>query len=150
MKKWWVKAAVCVVIVTVSLAGLWWSIPSQKTKLLLNNHSFQATILRTDKELIRGLSGAKSLAKNKAMLFVFPYDDTWRIWMKDMNFSIDVIWVNNSNKVVHMVKDAQPSSYPDTIFEPNEDSRYVIEVISGTIERTGVKKGDRVTLPSGV
>lgn len=150
MKQRWVKASIFFVIVVVGLAGLWLSMPVQKTKLSLNNHSFQTTILRTDEERIRGLSGTKSLPSNKAMLFVFPYDATWTIWMKDMHFSIDIIWVNNSNKVVHMVKDAQPSSYPDTIFKPNGDARYVIETISGTIEETGIKKGDTVTLPSGV
>ncbi len=150
MKQRWVKALVFFVIAVMGLVGLWWSMPAQRTKLSLNNHSFQTTILRTDEERIRGLSGTKSLPGNKAMLFVFPHNDTWGIWMKDMNFPIDILWVNSSNKVVHIVKDAQPSSYPDTVFEPSEDARYVIETISGTIEETGIKKGDTVTLPSGV
>ena len=75
--------------------------------------------------------------------------------MKDMNYPIDIIWLNENKKFVHIVENAEPSTYNEEhpskseSFTPGELSRYVIEGISGTIERTGLKVGDTVTLPSG-
>mgnify|MGYP001581369878 FL=1 len=108
------------------------------------------TVMRTEAERARGLSGTSSLSADQAMLFVFPNDDKWAIWMKDMKYPIDIVWLDNSGQVVHTVKNAQPSGYPKEQFRPASNSRYVIELASGTIEQTGIKNGDLAGLPSGV
>jgi uncharacterized membrane protein (UPF0127 family) len=123
---------------------------AQANELRLHGHSYHISIQRTDAEREKGLSGTASLAKNKAMLFVFPNDDKWRIWMKDMNYPIDIVWLDSDKNVIYVVKDAQPSSYPNTIFKSDKNARYVIELASGTIERTGISLGDPAGIPSGV
>lgn len=118
--------------------------------LSLRGQTYQTSIMQTDSERARGLSGTPSLAPNHSMLFVFPGDGKWGIWMKDMNYPIDIVWLDKNEKVTHLEKNARPSSYPDTIFTPNKDSRYVIEFANGTIERTGITIGDIARLPSEV
>jgi uncharacterized membrane protein (UPF0127 family) len=108
------------------------------------------TVMRTQAELTRGLSGTDSLAADQAMLFVFSHDDKWAIWMKDMKYPIDIVWLDSGGQVIHTVKNAQPSGYPKEQFRPGSSSRYVIELASGTIEQTGIKNGDLAGLPSGV
>jgi uncharacterized membrane protein (UPF0127 family) len=54
--------------------------------------------------------------------------------MKDMNFPIDIIWLDKDKKVVYIVKNAPPESYPYEHFEPKEEARYVLEVAAGTVE----------------
>ncbi|MBU4141500.1 DUF192 domain-containing protein, partial [Patescibacteria group bacterium] len=44
----------------------------------------------------KGLSGRKFLAENHGMLFVFTSPDHYSFWMKDMNFSLDFIWISGS------------------------------------------------------
>lgn len=58
--------------------------------------------------------------------------------MKDMNFPIDIIWVNADYEIVHMVKNAQPDSYPE-IFKPNKAAQYVLEVPAETISEKDIQ-----------
>ncbi len=129
---------------------LWWKMSSDQAMLKLHGVSYSMTVLRTEAELQKGLSGTKSLPEGQAMVFAFPRDYKWGIWMKDMNYPIDIVWLNSEREVVYLVEDAQPSSYPKTTFVPDTQSRYVIELPSGTIERTGITKGDPAGMPSGI
>jgi hypothetical protein len=90
----------------------------------------------------KGLSGRESLGREAGMLFVFDVDDRHGFWMKDMRFPIDIIWLNASGTVVHLVSRAQPESYP-TIFTPSAPARYVLEVNAGFAEEYDVRDGDR-------
>lgn len=137
-------------IVIAGLTIIWWQMGASQSVVKLDGASYDVSIMRTDEELTRGLSGTKNLPSGQAMLFEFSQDYKWQMWMKDMNYPIDMVWFNSNDKVVYMVKNAEPSSYPKTIFTPSLPARYVIEFPSGTIEKTGIKIGDLANLPSGV
>src|SRR3989344_6792049 len=53
----------------------------------------------------RGLGGRTEIPKNYGMLFVFPRDDRYGFWMKDMLIPIDVFWLNDKGQVVSIVSD---------------------------------------------
>ncbi len=93
----------------------------------------------------QGLSGRSELKENEGMLFVFPEDGVYTFWMKDMSFSIDMIWISKSGTVVHVENAATPRSYPET-FGPDVPARYVLEVSAGFSEAHGVSVGDVVGL----
>lgn len=95
----------------------------------------------TDASRKLGLSGRKSLEKDRGMLFVFDSEDTYGIWMKDMNFSIDIVWLDEYFNVLYIEKDVSPSTYPK-IFYPSEPALYILELNSGFIKENGIKKGD--------
>lgn len=103
--------------------------------------SIDAEIVDTPESRERGLSGKASLTDGEGMLFVFPVDDLHSFWMKDMNFSIDMIWLDSSKRVVHIAENASPESYPETTFEPETAARYVLEVPAGWSARNGVAVG---------
>lgn len=147
MRRWRWVGAVSVAIILLSLYYLFLQSSLRQPTLSIENHVYTATILEEENELIRGLSGSDQLPPDHVMLFDFGKDSRWGIWMKDMNYPIDIIWLDKQARVIYMVQDAQPSSYPDTIYRPKQNARYVIEAVSGTIERTGLKVGDSVTLP---
>lgn len=120
-------------------------------------------------ERSRGLSGRESLPENQGMLFVFGNADFHGIWMKEMFFPIDIVWIgktssdnstkidqsgdkdtsNNLNKnsetfyIVDIKKDAQPNSYPK-IFHPKALSLYVLEINSDFLDKHNIKIGDEV------
>ncbi len=102
---------------------------------------FSAQVLKTDKELTKGLSGRTHLGADEAMLFVFGGDDKWSIWMKDMKFPIDIVWLDKNKKVVHIVKNVSPDSYPNESFAPTEDARYVVEFVAGTVDSRSITIG---------
>ncbi len=105
------------------------------TTLRLGDGVFTTQVAKTDAERDKGLSGTHSLRDNQAMLLVYESDDKWPIWMKDMSYPIDIIWLDKDKKVIYIVKNAPPESYPYEQFTPKEKARYVVEVVAGTVGR---------------
>lgn len=155
MKYRWVKNGLIALAIIVGVGLLFWKLNYDQQTLRLHGHTYRITVLKTEDELQRGLSGTDSLPADHAMVFVFPREEKWAIWMKDMNYPIDIIWLDSAKTVVHMEKNVQPSTYnkakpaESKQFKPTKAARYVIELASGTIERTGITIGDPAGLPSG-
>ncbi len=91
----------------------------------------------------RGLSGRTSLEEGAGMLFVFPESDLHGIWMPDMRFAIDILWLDEGMRVVHVHERATPESYPE-VFRSQVPARYVLEVPEGFLRTHGVRVGDQV------
>lgn len=103
---------------------------------------YQLWTADTEASLEQGLSGVKSLPAFGGLLMKFDRDAKWGIWMKDMHFPIDIIWLDKDKKVVYIVKDAQPDDSSDRpVFTPNDNARYVIELAAGTVQTGGIKPG---------
>ncbi len=115
-------------------------------KIRIKNQEFLVEIADTDEERIKGLSGRESLPEGRGMLFVFDQPGMYGFWMKDMLFSIDIIWLSEEGRVVHIVKNASPESFPE-VFYPAAEAKYVLELPAGTAERLGLQIGDEVFLP---
>ena len=109
--------------------------------MTLKGASIRATVVTTPLAQEKGLGGRSGLAADEGMLFVFPKDDLHAFWMKDMRFSIDIVWFDSDKKVIYVVKSVAPDTYP-TAFGPQEPSRYVLELPAGWADAHGVKKGD--------
>lgn len=99
----------------------------------------------TPEKRTQGLSGRSGLAENEGMLFVFPEEGIYGFWMKDMNFSIDIIWIDNAGTVVHVAESVPPDSYP-TSFSPSKPAKYVLEVEAGFAKAHQVSPGSGVSL----
>ena len=83
---------------------------------------------------IQGLSNTPFLPKDVGMLF---------IWMKDMNYSIDVVWLNDEKEVIYVIDDMVPESYP-TVYEPKTKSLYIIEFNDQFFEQNNLSVGDKL------
>lgn len=88
----------------------------------------------------RGLSGRIQLAPLSGMLFVFPNPGIYGFWMKDMNFPIDIVWINDAHNVVAINSEVATSTYPDSIFPPSNIS-YVLELNAGAAREFGIATG---------
>ncbi|MDB5187771.1 MAG: hypothetical protein JWO50_291 [Candidatus Kaiserbacteria bacterium] len=89
-----------------------------------------------------GLGGRSGLPNGEGMLFVFGHDDTYGFWMKDMQFSIDIVWLSSDKRVIYMVQSIAPETYPAT-FGPSAPSRYVLELPAGYTVAHSIKIGDQ-------
>ena len=99
---------------------------------------FRTMIADTPTKRNTGLSGTTDLKQDEAMLLVFDSADYWGIWMKDMNYPIDVVWLNDQKQVVYIVKNMPPDSYPKQ-FLPDGPARYVLELPAGTVDRKSIR-----------
>jgi uncharacterized protein len=91
----------------------------------------------------QGLSGRPTLQTEDSMLFIFDEPGIYSFWMKDMNFSIDIFWIDENLRVVYMKENASLASYPES-FKPATPVKYVLETVAGFAEKNGIKIGDRV------
>lgn len=109
--------------------------------LHLPNKDISLIIASTPAARTQGLSGKDTLPANTGMLFVFDKPDTYAFWMKDMKFSIDIIWLDSSYSIVHIESDVSPSTFPTT-FTPPQKSLYVLEANAHFADENNLKIGD--------
>ncbi|MEK7588430.1 MAG: DUF192 domain-containing protein [Patescibacteria group bacterium] len=123
--------------------------PEEIKYVELGNKILNVDLALTAKEQERGLSGRKELKENAGMLFVFNLTTVHYFWMKDMNFSIDMIWLDEFGQVVYIQKNVSPDSYP-TLFGPNKSSKYVLETQAGFSEKNNIEVGMKANFSSSV
>jgi len=119
------------------------SVPDMGDYLIINDNKLLIDIADTAEKRTRGLSGRPNLGENEGLFFIFEVPGRFSFWMKDMNFPIDIIWIDAEFKVVDITKNAVPESFPKT-FEPRTPVLYVLETIAGWADKNGIKMGDKV------
>jgi uncharacterized membrane protein (UPF0127 family) len=130
-----------VAILGVLLLGLASTAPAgERTTLAIGGTSVRVTVADTDRLREKGLSGHPGLAPDEGMLFVFDTDGMPGFWMKDMRFSIDILWLDRERRIVHIVREVAPETYPET-YAPQVPSRYVIELPAGFVRKHNVRVG---------
>lgn len=107
------------------------------------------TVANTPELRERGLSGTANLPKGEGMLFVFPYSSAWGIWMKDMNYALDILWIDQSGSIIYMEENVTPESYPE-VYRPDKSALYVLEVPAGFIASNNITLTSSVDLPESL
>lgn len=135
------------VLLVVGLATLYivWPQLQPHTTLRIGDGVFTTQLAKTFEQRRQGLSGTSELRPNQGLILVYETDGQWPIWMKDMHYPLDIIWLDKDKKVVYIVTNAPPDSYPDKTFVPNKDARYVVELPAGTVEKKAIKINGQAT-----
>lgn len=60
-----------------------------------------------------GLSNTKCLPPDRGMLFLFSEPAVQQFWMKDMNYPIDMVWLDADLKEISRMQNADPANYPE-------------------------------------
>lgn len=118
---------------------------ASKVQVQIAGKAIDAWYSNTEPLRAHGLSDLPRLPENGGMFFAFEKNDLHGFWMRNMLFPIDIIWIGEDFKVVHIEKNVSPSSYP-TIFFPKKLARSVLEVSAGFTDTTGLKIGDSVKI----
>lgn len=113
------------------------------TKVVIKDVVINVNVADSDIERRNGLSGKKTIKDDEGLLFVFPKSQKYGFWMKDMNFPIDIAWINENKMIVHIENDVAISTYPN-VFYPPFDSLYVLEVKNGFFVKKDIKIGDYI------
>jgi len=122
------------------------SLGEQNGIVTIAGQTLYVDLAQNDAQQELGLGNRASLGAHQGMLFIFPTDDIHMFWMKDMSFSIDMIWFSADGTVIYIQPNVAPSTYPDA-FGPSQVSRYVLEVPAGYAATYGIKVGNTATLP---
>ena len=127
------------VVFATAVFGLGYRATRTRT-LEVGGHSYSLEVAVTKAEHEKGLSDRKFLDKDKGMVFLFEKEDKQCFWMKDMEFPLDIIWLDSARKVVHLERNVSPDTYPQAIC-PSEKAAYVIEIDAGQAAEAGILPG---------
>lgn len=106
----------------------------------------QAEVAETPEKLLFGLAFRETLPEDHGMIFLFEESGLHKVWTKQYQFNVDLIWVNESKHVVHIFETAVPcvSDPCEWYGPPPERARYLIEANSGFVDRARVSVGDEL------
>ena len=106
----------------------------------INGTSVSAEIADSPETRAKGLSGREVLKDGTGMFFVFDDPGSYGFWMKDMNFAIDIAWIDADLRVIGVVKGVSPDTFPQ-IFYPDQAVKYVLELPAGFTDKYPVDMG---------
>lgn len=112
-------------------------------RLVIAGQNLDVVVASSTSARTKGLSGRDYLAPSHGMLFSYSVEGEYCMWMKDMNFDIDIVWLDSKKQVIDLVHNVPVESYPDEIFCPRSPARYVLEVNAGSAKEWGVEIGQQ-------
>ena len=63
-----------------------------------------------------------------------------------MKISIDAVWLDKNQRVVHIETNLQPDAYPYKQYTPSQPAEYIVEMAAGQVSHSKIKLGDEATL----
>ncbi|EKE15857.1 MAG: hypothetical protein ACD_11C00103G0059 [uncultured bacterium] len=114
---------------------------NRKGWILFGNSLFRIEIADSNKKRQLGLGKRKDMCEKCGMLFIFDDKQKRSFWMKDMEFPLDIIWIDGE-KVVAMEENI-PFDFSETI-KPSVAADKVLELNAGTVKEFGVKIDDKI------
>ena len=103
---------------------------------------FDIEIADNDYERQTGLMHRSSMEDNQAMLFVFPDLRLRSFYMKNTLIPLDIIYIDDHNKIVSLQKNAKPLN--EASLPSNIPAKYVLEINAGLTQTLPLKVGDRM------
>lgn len=91
-----------------------------------------------------------NLKPGEGMLFAFPEERPWPIWTKNVNFPMDVIWLNASGVVVHAARAPPCRADPCPVYAPPVPAFYVVETVAGFAANYSIGPGTKATIQGAV
>ncbi len=105
---------------------------------------FSVEVALTPKEHAAGLMFRREMADDHGMLFVFAAPRYGSFWMKNTILPLDIIFVAEDGTVDSIGKGVPLSEAPVNSIGL---IRYVLELKAGMAQRTGIKRGTRLSHP---
>lgn len=95
-------------------------------------------------ERYTGLSDHESLGEDEGMLFVFENEDERSFVMRNMDFPIDIVFVDADGRIT-TVHEA-PTEDGSDLTSYRGEAKWVLEVNRGYTDEHGIEEGDRVEI----
>lgn len=128
-----------------SLSLLKTNVTAKQPTVKIGEQVFKVEIMDSPIKWQQGLSGRKSICMDCGMLFVFPDKQIREFWMKDMNFSLDIIWITDNRVVgVERAVPAPTKTELPVVVKSPEAVNFVLEINQNKAEK--ISSGDSFVL----
>ena len=133
----------------VLLVGAWalraGAAPDVVPLTLPSGKVLNAEVMVRDEDRVMGVMFRSSLPQDRGLLFVFEQLDFHGIWMKNCRFPIDILWLDEDRKVVHLEEAVPPcKADPCRVYVPLRRAAYVVEINAGQARREKAAVGSRL------
>lgn len=96
----------------------------------------QTEVMVRDEDRQMGLMFRPSLPLDHGMLFQFEQPGFPTIWMKNCKFPIDILWLDDEHRVVHLEQSVPPcKKEPCPLYQPLRQASFVVEINAGQAKR---------------
>jgi hypothetical protein len=118
----------------------------QQKSILLKGEKIYVELADTDYLRTRGLSYRASLCENCGMLFVFDTYKHYSFWMNEMNFPLDIIYLNG-DKISEIFESVpvKTAGKITTVYPENEANK-VLELNAGWSKTHNLQIGDNLDI----
>lgn len=89
-----------------------------------------------------GLMYRRSMPEEQGMLFIFEDEKFRSFYMKNTEFSLDIIYINSNKEIENIQENAEP--YNKASLPSTGPVQYVLEVNAGLSKQWALKKGDKI------
>ena len=135
--------------ITPSATGSAETQKKENTQVTVKDLAIKAKIADEPKEQQTGLADYSSLGLDEGMIFVFDQSKRHTFWMKDMDFAIDIIWIDDQKKIVDIAPNVPPEPARDdkelSKYKPKADAKYVLEINAGVSSLHNLQVGDQAS-----
>ena len=152
---------ISIAAIIVGVAGIY-SIP-QESKLetvkfpmgmiKVDDIILEVQIAETEPQRVRGLMFQEQMPYDEGMIFVFPEQGSYSLWMLNMQFALDMIWFDEFGNVVHIETDVPPCKTALEITTcqsiiPDGMATYILEVTAGFVEMYNITPDSKLEIIS--
>lgn len=100
---------------------------------------FQTEVANTPEKRSLGLMYRKDIPDDYGMFFVFPQKKVVTMWMKNTYIPLEMLFLDENGKIIHIIKDAKPLD--ETLLSSEKPCSFVVEVKKGFCEKNNVQIG---------
>jgi uncharacterized protein len=119
--------------------------PAGPAAVMPSGRRYALEIVATPEVRAQGLMFRESLESGRGMVFLFPKPSVESFWMKNCNFPIDIVWLDEQRRVIFVSEKVPPCREdPCPTYGPGLPSLYVLEIPAGAAAREGVRTGSRI------
>lgn len=140
------KKILLLVIITVFCLGCQVE-KMEKKQACFDNNCYTVEIASNPFQQAQGLMDRESLGEKEGMLFVYNQEGDRQFWMKNMNFPLDIIWLDNNQEIIDFKKNIPPcEKNPCSTYQIDKKAQYVLELPADSIKKNNIKIGDKLAI----
>jgi uncharacterized protein len=122
-------------------------------KVEINSDLINVEIAKSSAEKQRWLMfRQEKIPLNSAMILVYDKPDLYSMWLLNIEYNLDLIWVDESGQIVYVVNDAPPCKNAldpsSCTYKNTKAAKYVIAAQSGFINRHKITMESKMTVIS--
>ena len=118
----------------------------EEVPIMIGGRRMSAILADTPFKQMLGLMERDKLGKGECMLFIFGTPARYSIWMRNMRFPIDVIWLDEKKRVVTIKENFKPArGFDFSVERPGKPSKFVIETEAGFVKKNKINRNTKIS-----